>query len=119
MKLWRTPFDQRDKAASPTRVLIDKERCKGCSYCVEFCPKEVLKMSEQLGPKGYAFAEAVHESRCLGCGLCQIICPEFAVHFESVDTKANPEQQAQPASSRRAEEAPQPHQTPKAGRPRG
>jgi len=119
MKLWRTPFDHAEKAKGPTRILIDKERCKGCAYCVEFCPKDVLQMSEELGPKGYTFAEAADESKCPGCGLCAIICPEFAIHIESDDTKATPEKQVQPASSRRVEETPRPHQTPRAGRPRG
>jgi 2-oxoglutarate ferredoxin oxidoreductase subunit delta len=82
MKLWRKPFDQEQKAANPRKVLIDKERCKGCGYCVEFCPKEALKMGSELGPKGYNLAKAVDTNKCLGCGLCEIICPEFAIRLE-------------------------------------
>lgn len=85
MKLWRTPFDQVEKATTPTKVLIDKERCKGCGYCVEFCPRSVLEMSEELSPKGYTLAVVVDESKCLGCGLCDVLCPEFAIHLESSD----------------------------------
>jgi 2-oxoglutarate ferredoxin oxidoreductase subunit delta len=82
MKLWRTPFDQAEKATKPTKVLIDKDRCKGCSYCVEFCPRSALIMSEELNPKGYTLAAVADESKCLGCGLCDILCPEFAIHLE-------------------------------------
>jgi len=85
MKLWRTPFDQAEKATRPLKVLIDKERCKGCGYCVEFCPRGVLEMSEELNPKGYTLAVVADESKCLGCGLCDILCPEFAIHLESSD----------------------------------
>ena len=83
MKLWRKPFDQEEKAPKPGRILIDKERCKGCDYCVEFCPREALKMSEELGPRGYSLAEVADETKCLGCGLCEIICPEFAIQVGS------------------------------------
>jgi len=85
MKLWRTPFDQAEKATKPPKVLIDKERCKGCGYCVEFCPRVVLEMSEELSPKGYTLAVAADESKCLGCGLCDVLCPEFAIHLQSSD----------------------------------
>ncbi|MEE8469816.1 MAG: 4Fe-4S binding protein [Dehalococcoidia bacterium] len=83
MELWRKPFDQAEKAVKPGRVLIDKERCKGCDFCVDYCPRSVLKMSEELGPKGYYLAEVEDESKCLSCGLCEILCPEFAIKVTS------------------------------------
>jgi 2-oxoglutarate ferredoxin oxidoreductase subunit delta len=83
MKLWRTPFDQAEKATKPGKVLINKERCKGCGYCVEFCPRGALMMSEELSPKGYYLAAVADESKCLGCGLCEVICPEFAIRLAS------------------------------------
>ncbi|HUV52516.1 MAG TPA: ferredoxin family protein [Dehalococcoidia bacterium] len=85
MKLWRTPFDQAEKATRPPKVVINKDRCKGCGYCVEFCPRDTLKMSDELGPKGYGFATMADKSKCLGCGLCEIICPEFAINLEADD----------------------------------
>ncbi len=88
MKLWRPPFDQAEKATRPTRVLIDKERCKGCAYCVEFCPRGVLVMSDELSPKGYTFAAVADESKCLNCGLCDILCPEFAIRLEPNDNES-------------------------------
>ena len=83
MKLWRTPFDQAEKAIKPGKVAINNERCKGCSYCVEFCPRQALRMSEELSPKGYYLAAVADASKCLSCGLCEIICPEFAIHVDS------------------------------------
>jgi len=79
MKLWRKPFDQAEKATKPGKILINKERCKGCGCCVEFCPRGVLKMSDELSPKGYCLAEVEDESKCLACGLCDTLCPEFAI----------------------------------------
>lgn len=82
MKLWRTPFDQAEKATQPPQVVIDKERCKGCGYCVEFCPRGALEMTTELNPKGYTLAAVADRDKCLGCGLCDILCPEFAIHLE-------------------------------------
>ena len=79
MKLWRKPFDYLEKAITPGQVYIDKERCKGCGYCVEYCPREVLKMSTELSPKGYLLAAVDDETKCLACGFCEAICPEFAI----------------------------------------
>ena len=81
-KLWRKPFDHAQKATKPGKVTIDRERCKGCGYCVEFCPRDALVMSEELGPKGYTLATVADTNKCLGCGLCEIICPEFAIRLE-------------------------------------
>ena len=83
MKLWRTPFDQAEKATEPGKILISKERCKGCEYCVDFCPRGVLMMTDELNPKGYALVAAVKEDLCLSCGLCAMLCPEFAIYVIS------------------------------------
>ncbi len=84
MKLWRKPFDYAEKAAKLGRVYIDKERCKGCGFCVEFCPRQVLKMSLELSPKGYNLAVVDDESKCLACGFCELVCPEFAITLSTI-----------------------------------
>jgi 2-oxoglutarate ferredoxin oxidoreductase subunit delta len=83
MKLWRQPFDYVEKATKPAQIDIDEERCKGCGFCVEFCPRQVLKMSSQLSPKGYYLAMVDDADKCLCCGFCEVICPEFAVRVST------------------------------------
>ena len=61
------------------KVHIDKDRCKGCRYCVEYCPKDVLKMSEEFNVKGYHPPYVKNEDDCIYCQLCETICPEFAI----------------------------------------
>jgi 2-oxoglutarate ferredoxin oxidoreductase subunit delta len=78
-KLWRKPFDAETKATPPGKIVIDKDRCKGCSYCTEFCPRDALVMGKEINSKGYTLAVVADENKCLGCGLCEVICPEFAV----------------------------------------
>lgn len=89
MKLWRRPFDYAEKATKPGKVYIDKERCKGCGFCVEFCPREVLKMSLELSPKGYNLAVVDDESKCLACGFCELLCPEFAVKVTTTNSTSS------------------------------
>ena len=79
MELWRTPFDNTETSTTPGQVHIDKERCKGCGFCVDFCPRAVLKMSNELNHKGYRLPVVDNETRCLACGYCEVICPEFAI----------------------------------------
>ena len=60
-------------------VAICPERCKGCGYCVEFCPLGVLAMSARFNAKGYHFPEIVNGADCSGCDLCGMYCPDFAI----------------------------------------
>ncbi|MFC1963609.1 4Fe-4S binding protein [Chloroflexota bacterium] len=85
MKIWRKPFDYAEKVATLGQVCINKERCKGCGYCVEFCPREVLKMSMELSAKGYLLVEVNDEANCVICGYCEAICPEFAIKVSTTE----------------------------------
>ena len=72
--------DTEQKPAARVSILINKDRCKGCTYCVEFCHRKSLKMSQEISAKGYVLAAVDDPAKCSGCGLCEIICPEYAIH---------------------------------------
>ncbi|MEJ2587163.1 MAG: 4Fe-4S binding protein, partial [Deltaproteobacteria bacterium] len=36
------------------KIIIDRERCKGCHLCIEVCPNGVIEVDESLNAKGYA-----------------------------------------------------------------
>jgi 2-oxoglutarate ferredoxin oxidoreductase subunit delta len=46
--------------------------CKGCAICVEFCPKHVFIMKDNL-------PVIVDLQACNRCMLCEIRCPDFAL----------------------------------------
>ena len=64
------------------RIYVDRERCKGCSFCVEFCPFGALELEEGYNSKGYHPPYLAHEEKCNGCDLCALYCPDFAIFSE-------------------------------------
>jgi 2-oxoglutarate ferredoxin oxidoreductase subunit delta len=85
MKLWRIPLDA-DRVRVPhgvVRIII--ERCKGCSFCVEYCPRDVLRISKKFNKKGYHYPEVIAAGLCVDCNLCEAICPEFAVYSDATE----------------------------------
>ena len=79
MQYWRKPLDA-DKIKVPNgEIHIVRDRCKGCSFCVEYCPKDVLELSKDFNIKGYHPPEVVAPAECVHCQLCELLCPEFAI----------------------------------------
>ncbi|HEX7320820.1 MAG TPA: 4Fe-4S dicluster domain-containing protein [bacterium] len=81
MKYWRRPLDA-DKIKVPHgQVHIINDRCKGCGFCVEFCPRHGLEMSVEFNVKGYHPPRIKTDDMCLECHLCEMLCPEFAIYI--------------------------------------
>ena len=60
-------------------VVIIEDRCKGCTFCVTFCPTDALAMGSRLNRRGYRLPELAAPDKCNGCDLCGIYCPDFAI----------------------------------------
>lgn len=65
-------------------IEINKEFCKGCSYCIESCPKECLAMGTEINSTGYSFPVIINQDDCTGCGSCSYLCPEIAIEVYEV-----------------------------------
>ncbi|MEO0069087.1 MAG: 4Fe-4S dicluster domain-containing protein [candidate division WOR-3 bacterium] len=85
MKFWRKPLDADEKKTPRGTVHLIVERCKGCGFCIAYCPKEVLEASKDFNRRGYHPPVVAHPERCVNCGLCTIICPEFAIWTTPVE----------------------------------
>ena len=60
-------------------LCIITDWCKGCGFCIEFCPRDVLASSEAFNRKGYHPPKVVRAEECRNCDLCEMICPDFAI----------------------------------------
>jgi len=76
----RTGTPPRNRRAPRGQVVIDQNRCKGCGYCVAFCPTGVLGLSQGFNCKGYHYPEVLRPEDCAGCDLCGMYCPDFAIY---------------------------------------
>ncbi len=61
------------------RIVVDSERCKGCGYCAEFCPKGCVEIGAETNSTGYFFAVFSDPESCTGCASCRDMCPDFAI----------------------------------------
>lgn len=70
-------------------ITIVKEFCKGCGFCIAYCPKKVYEFSEEMNKKGYRLPQPVRIEACTECGLCDLYCPDFAIILEKTKEKKN------------------------------
>lgn len=61
------------------KIVIKRERCKGCLLCVSFCPKGYIYAEEKLNAKGALPAGFKEGAQCLGCLRCALVCPECCI----------------------------------------
>ena len=45
-------------------IVVDTERCKGCSLCVVACPLHVIALTKEVNIKGYNYAHQILEDTC-------------------------------------------------------
>ena len=64
-------------------IQIDRERCKGCALCVEFCPRDCISLSDELNLKGYFVAAFDESTDCNACRNCALMCPDASIEVSA------------------------------------
>lgn len=52
--------------------IVEKNKCVGCTSCMNICPKKAIKM---LHDKDGFIYPVVDQDKCINCGLCKKTCP--------------------------------------------
>ena len=60
-------------------IIVNTDRCKGCSLCVEACPKKVIALAKKVNVHGYPYVVVVNADGCIGCASCAIVCPDGCI----------------------------------------
>lgn len=60
-------------------ITINSLMCKGCGYCIKFCPKHILEMGKERSQKGFFYPVNVDAGKCTSCAVCALMCPEGAI----------------------------------------
>jgi 2-oxoglutarate ferredoxin oxidoreductase subunit delta len=64
------------------KIIIKRERCKGCLLCVAFCPKGLIKADTSLNDRGVKPVKCKDDSGCIGCAFCALICPDNCIEIQ-------------------------------------
>lgn len=62
-----------------TKIVLLKERCKGCGLCTTVCPQELLSLGNEMNKQGYRIVYQSEQEKCKGCKLCAEMCPDIAI----------------------------------------
>lgn len=62
-----------------TVVVIDEQRCIGCTLCIQACPVDAIVGAAKL-------MHTVIESECTGCNLCLPPCPVDCIDIVDIQT---------------------------------
>jgi 2-oxoglutarate ferredoxin oxidoreductase subunit delta len=73
------PLDKEKMEKPEIQIHLIKDECKGCGYCIEYCPRKVLEESDEINARGVHPPRVVDGDKCINCGFCTAVCPDFAI----------------------------------------
>jgi len=85
MSTARKPITPKPPRTREKVLVILQEQCKQCGLCIEFCPKNVLCLTDIYNRKGYHPVSACDIDACVYCEFCERICPDMAIFLAERD----------------------------------
>jgi 2-oxoglutarate ferredoxin oxidoreductase subunit delta len=67
------------------KVIIDRERCKGCYLCIRACPVKVLEADREPNSTGTYPVKAANLEKCIACGSCFEVCPDVCLEIYDLE----------------------------------
>ncbi|WP_456472326.1 4Fe-4S dicluster domain-containing protein [Methanocaldococcus sp.] len=61
------------------KIIVNKELCKGCYICINFCPKKVFVVDKEMNDKGIYPSKPENVEKCSNCKICELMCPDQAI----------------------------------------
>jgi 2-oxoglutarate ferredoxin oxidoreductase subunit delta len=78
-RIRHAPLDIEKVKRPNAEIHLIKDQCKGCGFCIRFCPQKVLEESQEINARGVHPPKVLDESKCVLCGFCTVVCPDFAI----------------------------------------
>lgn len=66
-----------------SKAVANKDRCQGCRYCIQACPKDAISIDNEINGKGFK-PIVIDEEKCIGCGACYVVCPDYVINILEV-----------------------------------
>jgi 2-oxoglutarate ferredoxin oxidoreductase subunit delta len=86
LKSKRTPILKPPTPQKKYEIIINSEQCDGCQICIEFCPKNLLQLSEnKCNSRMLHYVEIINSEDCLGCKQCERLCPTASLFIREID----------------------------------
>ncbi len=65
------------------KLIINEDACKGCTLCIDACPKNLLELDKsKLNAKGYHPISIKDQGACIACASCARMCPDLVFEVE-------------------------------------
>jgi len=67
------------------KIIIDRDKCKGCLLCIRACPVKLLEADTAINSTGSYPVRAGDMEKCIACGNCYEVCPDVCIEVYELE----------------------------------